>query len=227
MKCERILDSVDDFETGDRRREPRQVTIMRVARIVGAKHQELCLVRNISASGLQARVYRERQSGDAVDIEFKSGQVLQGTVIWTRNFIMGVRFHAPIDLENLLSSRWAGEAMLTPPRPVRLNVDSLAILRIGARRHAVRIRDISQGGAKLLLADLIERGPAVLTIPGLPHLEGTIRWHRSEFAGFAFNEPVAVGALANWVEERQSPGRRSCESGEAAVIGRLVAQAGS
>ncbi|MBV9883510.1 MAG: PilZ domain-containing protein [Sphingomonadaceae bacterium] len=227
MKCERIPDSVHGGGAGDRRREPRQVTIMRVARIVGPERQELCLVRNLSANGLQARVYRARHAGDVVDVEFKCGQILRGTVAWTRGFIIGVRFHAPADLEGLLESRWAGEAMFTPPRPVRVNVHVFGILRIGAHRHAVRVHDISQGGAKLALGELIERGPAVLTLPGLPHLQGTIRWQRNELAGIAFNEPVAVGLLANWIEERQSRGLRLCGSGQAPATDRPALRAGA
>jgi hypothetical protein len=190
----------------ERRRMPRQATVMRVATIHGPAGKELCLVRNISAAGLQARVYRHRRAGDVIDIEFKEGQVLRGTIVWARDYRIGVEFHGTANLEDLLTSRWSGEGLMTRPRPIRLEGNCPGILRAGSRLLGVRVRNVSQGGANVLVAEPVAERDAVLSLPGLPTLAGIIRWQSSEMAGMAFNEPLAVSVLARWIGDRQCVG---------------------
>src|SRR5690348_17568896 len=45
-----------------------------------------------------------------VHIEFKSGGLLSGRVVWARDWNLGVEFPDPIDVEAVLSSRWVIEA---------------------------------------------------------------------------------------------------------------------
>lgn len=190
----------------ERRRLPRQATVMRVATIHGPTGTELCIVRNISAAGLQARVYRRRQPGDVIDIEFKEGQVLRGTIVWARDYRIGVEFLGTANLEDLLTSRWSGEGMLARPRPIRLEVNRPGILRAESRLLPVRVRNVSQGGAKLQLTEPVPHRNVVLSLPELPVLDGVIKWQSDEMAGMAFNEPLAVSVLAGWIEDRQPAG---------------------
>lgn len=190
----------------ERRRLSRQATVMRVATIHGPAGKELCIVRNISAAGLQARVYRHRQPGDLIDIEFKEGQVLRGTIVWTRDYRIGVEFDATANLEDLLTSRWSGEGLITRTRPFRIEVNCPAILRAGSRLLTVRAKDVSQGGAKLLVTQPVAQRDVVLSLPELPPLEGVIRWESNGLAGMAFNESLAVSVLAGWIGDRQPAG---------------------
>lgn len=66
----------------DRRGEKRHVALLRVALLHVGDCKELCVVKNISASGLPARIYRKLASGDQVQLEFKSGELLSGSVVW-------------------------------------------------------------------------------------------------------------------------------------------------
>lgn len=204
MKLQRVS-HIPDSET-ERRGLTRQATVMRVATIRGPAGKELCIVRNISAGGLQARVYRHRKAGDVIDIEFKEGQVLRGTIVWARDYRIGVQFHAMADLEDLLTSRWSGEGAIPRPRPFRLEVDCPAILRAGSRLLSVRVKDLSQGGAKLLVQEPVTERNVLLSVPELPSLEGIIRWQSNKMAGMAFNEPLAVSMLAEWIGDRQPIG---------------------
>lgn len=62
----------------ERRGHARHITILRVALLHTADVKELCVVRNISAGGLSARVYRSFSIGETVQVEFRSDERLEG-----------------------------------------------------------------------------------------------------------------------------------------------------
>src|SRR3546814_6255601 len=69
--------------------EPRQsergvVTVRWVAKITSGKGQELCLIRNISAGGIMANIYSTHEVGEQIGIEIRSGQQLDGEIVWMR-----------------------------------------------------------------------------------------------------------------------------------------------
>ena len=66
----------------ERRAEKRHVALLRVALLHAGGTKELCVVKNLSASGLSARLYRDLPEGAQVQIEFRSGELLSGSVIW-------------------------------------------------------------------------------------------------------------------------------------------------
>lgn len=202
----------------DRRRGPRKLTLMRVGLIHAPEGMEFCMVKNISADGLMARVYRSYRPGEEARVELTSGHVLVGDVVWARGVDIGVQFRASIDVANVLSSRWGPDSQRRPRLP-RLELSCPAIARYGPRSCPVQLRNISQRGAKI-----IARGPVpalagiVLGLPDLPCIHGTVRWSRGDEAGLYFNESLPFAVLARWVDERRrlergsGPPRLSCQT---------------
>jgi hypothetical protein len=197
----------DDGEAADRRESLRHVAVMRVAKLHTAHGEELCLVRNISEGGLKARVWSDLGVGDTLTAEFKSGNHVPGTVVWQRADHIGMQFNEVGDVTAILG----GDEDPAPgfhPRAPRVHLEMPARVRIGARYYRVMLHDISQGGAKVRLAppDRWQEGepPAVLTLTGLPPIDGILRWHNPEVAGIAFNTPIPLDTLARWVASRHS-----------------------
>src|SRR4051795_9161035 len=62
----------------ERRRQVRQLALLRVALLHSGGVSDICVVRNVSPNGLSARVYRKFSPGDDVEIEFRSGELLTG-----------------------------------------------------------------------------------------------------------------------------------------------------
>ncbi|MDQ4088332.1 MAG: PilZ domain-containing protein, partial [Pseudomonadota bacterium] len=145
----------------ERRRDERQLTILRVGVLVVEGERELCLIRNISAGGLMAHVYREVRKDQRVTVELKSGQQIGGRVVWTAGRNAGIAFDAPIDVAELLANppRLANGWR---PRLPRVEVDRLATLRVGAGMCWVQVRDVSQGGVKLEVDRPLETGAEVV-----------------------------------------------------------------
>lgn len=187
----------------ERRRGPRQLTLMRVGLLHARDGAEFCLVRNLSAEGLMATVYRASAQGEDVRMELATGHVLAGHVVWAQGFDIGVKFVTSVDVDRVLSN-WSGSKSERRPRPPRLDISCSATARSGARLFAVRLGNISQRGAKILSSvPMPAAASIVLGLPGLPPIHATVRWSSGNEAGLCFNASLSFTALARWVEARR------------------------
>ncbi len=204
-ELERMLPAGDGAVV-ERRADVRHVAVMRVATLHTMHGEVLCLVRNISEGGLKARIWSRLDIGDPLTTEFKSGHHVRGRVVWQADDHVGIQFNETGNVGAILGGD-EDPAPGSHPRAPRVHVERLGRVRSGARYHSIMLRDISQGGAKVLLApeDRWERGEPsiVLTLAGLPPIEGRLRWHKEEVAGLTFNTPLPLDLLARWVAERR------------------------
>jgi hypothetical protein len=188
----------------ERRNQPRQIALLRVGLLHIGDAKELCVVRNISDGGLSVRVYRAVALGQRVRVELKSGELLEGFVLWARNRDVGICLRETVDVQSILAGRWVMEAGKRQRSP-RLEVTCRARLRLGSRFYTGVLCDISQGGAKIRL----QTGPcgvgeAVLTLPDLPPVQGMVRWVNESVIGVSFNERMPFEILAHWLDGRRS-----------------------
>jgi hypothetical protein len=168
-----------------------------------ASSRELCVVRNISPSGLSARAYRRLAKGEQVQIEFKSGEMLSGSVVWERDWDVGIAFPQPIDVEAVLASRWITETAKRRNLP-RIAIECDGRLRTGLQSFDVRLQDISQAGARLEMPEpKVTAGEVTLSLPDLPPVAGVIRWADGAELGISFNECIAFDRLARWIQARR------------------------
>jgi hypothetical protein len=185
---------------GERRRDQRYLTILRVGTLICHDRRELCLVRNISAGGLMAHVYSDYRSGDRVAVELKTNQQIEGAVSWTREANVGITFDAPIDVAELLNNPPVlGNGWL--PRLPRIEIDRMATVRAGADIHWVSAVDISQGGVKVETDRRLDEGAeVVVTFDHLRPIPGVVRWQKDSVAGISFNQLIPFTELAGWLK---------------------------
>src|SRR4051794_33644952 len=182
----------------ERRRQIRQLALLRVALLHSGGVSDICVVRNVSPNGLSARVYRKLSAGDEVEIEFRSGELLAGSVVWEEEYDIGVVFPRPIDVGQVLASRWSTQAEKRRSLP-RITVDCAGQLSNGLRSVDVTLRDISQAGANLeSQAQAPDLGKVQLSLPDLPPIAGVVRWTSGANLGVSFNQCLAFETLARW-----------------------------
>jgi hypothetical protein len=185
-------------ERPERRADVRQVTVCLVVKMRTANREELGLVRNISAGGLTAHLYSAVSVGAAATFEFASGCIVTGSVLWQRDSLVGIQFDERVDVRSILAR--GGDAAAREARAPRVELDIKARARLGAIYIGVSLINISQGGAKLRVADTVPEGQKlVLLVDGLPPLAGRVRWTRESDVGVAFYEAVPFDVLAQWI----------------------------
>ena len=185
----------------ERRNDQRHMTILRVGKMISNGVQELCLIRNISAGGLKARVYAAKSIGQEVSVELKCDQEIAGTVQWVSGTDVGIQFYERVDVDALLAS----ETVLTRgmrPRPPRVHLPTLAILRLRSELWGIGIQDISQGGAKIEIDQRLEIGDEVVIVIGdFRPLHALVRWVDGGIAGVEFKQMIPYSELAQWLSQ--------------------------
>lgn len=188
---------------GDRRRESRHMTILRVGTLIVDGARELCLIRNISAGGAMVHVYSKFRLGQRVAVELRAHQANEGTVTWLEDANIGIEFDEGIDVEEMLAQQSLLDNGWRPRLP-RVEVDCMATLRVGAIHHWVAARDISQGGVKVETDQSLEPGTdVVVTLDRFHALQGVVRWCANGQAGVSFNQVVPFRDLMDWLKREQ------------------------
>lgn len=185
----------------ERRREQRHITILRVGALIIDGERELCLVRNISAGGVMAHVYREIPVGTRVEIEIKNDEPLPGTVVWIEDTNVGIAFDEQIDVpEFLATSKILGDGRRA--RRPRVEIERPAKLRCGDQVVWGDIRNISQGGIRFdCEEDLPVDSDVVVTMQGFRPLAGVIRWRRDGWYGIGFIQVLPIQELCEWLRD--------------------------
>ena len=183
----------------ERRRSIRHPVVSQVAKIrFSSGREELCLLQDISAEGLQADVYVQLRAGDHVDIELRTAHSAGGRVAWTAGKAIGVAFDAPIPAAAMLAHCSFDESA-GKLRPPRLKVNMRGLLRLDARTSAVSISNISQAGLQITAPDPLRPGVAcAIVLPGLPARAATVCWWRDGGAGLMLDEPIDYAVFAAW-----------------------------
>jgi hypothetical protein len=185
-------------------REPRIVTTLLVGKLLcRGTVEHLCRVRNISTRGMMIETHHTPGYGNWVTVELRSGDRLQGSVVWSSEGRAGVEFAAPIDVDHILAqAKLAPEKLgANAPRAPRFEVTCPARISIFGRHIDVTLENISQSGARLRLP----RPPrpdteVILSVAGLPSRRCTTRWVNEDVAGFVFLEVIPYHDLAAWLE---------------------------
>lgn len=204
----------------ERRGQIRQVALLRVALLHAAGASDICVVKNLSPNGLSARVYRKLAAGEEVEVEFRSGELVAGSVVWADECEVGVVFPKGIDVNAVLASGSVVEASKRRALP-RISVQCPGQLSTGMRSMDIVLQDISQGGASLVVKrPMTSLGSVRLLLANLPPITGVVRWTSGEKVGISFNEKVPFEQLAQWIQaHREGLGLRAREHGPARTWG--------
>ena len=181
-------------------RAKRYLTLYRVGALTIGDRRELCLIRNVSAGGMQIRAYSGIPVGTKLSVELKQGQPVSGTAQWAENDTVGVSFEEPIDVESLISHRHDRPR----PRMPRIEIDCVATVRDGANVVRANVANISQGGVRLeSSSELPVGGEVVVTLSGLAPHAAVVRWKDQRSYGLVFNRVLSITQLVAWLQAQQ------------------------
>lgn len=184
----------------ERRDGERHLTLFRVGTIILDDRRELCLIKNVSAGGMLIRAYSRLECGTRLSIELKQGEMMPATVNWTQGGCAGIGFESPVDVVDLLASSMEGPK----PRMPRIEVCCIASVRQDGKVYGMRARDVSQGGIKADSDGDLKLGTdVVVTLPGLPPIQGVVRWRDAGSCGITFNRLLALSDLVAWLQNQR------------------------
>ena len=189
----------------------------------GGEEHEVELI-NLSAGGAMIRAAFAPRLWDMVELELGGEHRIECAVRWLRNGLVGLEFAHETQIDCDPEAR---AALLLdvinrsfPDSPVQLEKqeaeDSPAepgesehrldkrhpliwngVLHCGHRKHPVRLRNISTGGALVdVECDYVAGAEVLLDIGDAGNLAATVSWSRGGQAGLRFAKPFDLAALA-------------------------------
>lgn len=176
----------------DLRAAPRFSLLIRSAKLVYETGEYICVVRDVSASGVRLRHFHRLPDEPRVTLELATGETFVIERVWESDDHAGFRFVDPIDVH-----RFIAEAGPYPKRPLRLRLEFPAKLTTDTASFPATIRDLSREGARIDTDEKLAIGQKVkVEARGLPPLTAIVCWRRIPAYGLAFQQSFTFEELA-------------------------------
>lgn len=176
----------------DLRAAPRFTLLIRSAKLVADNCEYLCIIRDVSASGVRLRVFHAMPAQIQMTLELSSGERFLVERVWEREDHAGFRFSDPIDVH-----RFIAEASPYPKRALRLRMEFPAILTADKVSLPAQVHDFSRQGARIETNQLLAIGQQVkLQAKGLPEIIGNVCWRSTPAYGLVFQNTFTFEELA-------------------------------
>lgn len=209
---DKLSGKVEATGLAERRRSPRQATVLQVAKISSGHCEELCILRDISPDGLRAEIYCDLQAEDRVRFELRNGERIAGRVVWRDGASIGVAFDRKLPVLDALA-RPSLDASGRKVRAPRLKSDAEGTLRIDGDCHRMRVLDVSPGGARIVADAMPEPGTACeLRLDGDRFRKASVCWSRNGELGMTLLPPMGYTEFANWRRIIAPPDRSATPS---------------
>jgi hypothetical protein len=197
-------------DSADHRAAPRYALLLRTAKLIGPTGEYLCVVRDVSATGISVRTFHQLPDDTALTLELPTGDRYPLEKVWEKEGAAGFRFGAEVDVERLIEGKGR-----FPKRGVRLYLSHPATLSsLGGTFDAV-IHNLSQQGARVECHQRLAIDQKIrLECKGLPPIRAVVRWRENKEYGLAFDDTFQFGELARIAALLQGASRSEFVTGE-------------
>lgn len=196
--------AVADEQRADRRSSDRQKLVLRVGLLERDGRAIFCLVKNISSTGVQVKPYGRLCIGAAVSLRVGDEDAVAGSVVWSRDGLVGIEFSTALNPQALLrlAQKMVGRRRRAAPR---VNTDLRACIRTGGRRYSATLCDLSMLGARVRTSKPITfAGPIIFEVPGLPNMTAFLRWEDGLECGLSFEAPLPIQLITELLSENRA-----------------------
>jgi hypothetical protein len=196
----------------------RQTAVFQVAKLKTDRLEELCVLRDVSPSGLKAEVYYPLEIGESVRVTLRTEHAMVGRVVWVRDQLVGIDFDTQVPVLAMLAHCSVDER-IGGIRPPRIETLFTTRVRMDCRELELEVRNVSQQGMKVAVPEPVAPGtPCEVLLGALGWHWATVRWHRDCEVGIQLDHSLNYDDFARW---RQSLAGEIWRPGlpELAVVG--------
>lgn len=199
------LEPIPENPGADQRAAPRFTLLIRAAKLVSAQGEFVCVIRDVSETGVSVRLFHALPVGDDFALHMPAGAVYEITRVWQRDNEAGFTFVHPVEVAQLVN-----EASDYPKRGLRLGLCFPVTIRTLSAAHEVVVENLSQQGARITCDSLLAIDQSVrIMAPGLTatprELRAKVRWRRDRDYGLVFDDTFTLGEFARLAALLQAP----------------------
>ena len=194
-----LPESTAALSGAEQRTSARYTPLIRTAKITGPSGEFLCVVSDISSTGVSVRLFHALPRDASLNLVMPNGDTLPLSRVWEKEGRAGFRFVREVDLDGILGGRgqW-------PKRPIRLNLDMPARIAGLTGRFEATIRNISLQGAQIECAERLAIEQRLrLSNALLPEIVTKVRWRKGNIYGLVFDDTFQFADLARTVAVAQ------------------------
>ena len=182
----------------DRRVETRHTTLLQIAKLVGDHYEELCILRDVSATGLRAESYWPVREGEEIAIEFRTGRRVDGKAVWIDGKLLGMQFDMAVPVSALLDRSALDQSGHAVRKP-RLRTSFGARLRADGHELPIQVCNVSQAGLRIRADTVLKPdSPCEITLDALGRRLGQLRWYKDGEAGIMLANPLNYTEFGEW-----------------------------
>ncbi len=179
--------SVDELRSA-----PRFTLLIRSAKLVCETGEYLCIIRDVSATGVRLRIFHTLPPLQNFSLELSTGEQFELERVWEAKDHAGFRFADWIDVKNFIA-----EASPYPKRSLRLRLDFPATIEADGHSAQAQLRDLSREGARIeTTLPLAIRQKVKFTAKGMPAIFGNVCWRTTGAYGLVFQQVFTFEELA-------------------------------
>jgi hypothetical protein len=188
-----------DRDSDGQRGAQRFSLLIRTAKLVYPFGEFLCIVRDVSATGVRLRVFHPLPQHKQAEIELANGDRHPLEWVWEEDGHAGFRFPGEIDVHSFINeeNHWSR-------RPIRLKLTLPAVLTAEGGARVAWVLDLSQQGARIEYGQhLAVKQKVKLEAEGLPPLIANVAWRTSPHYGLVFQQTFTFEELAKLADRLQ------------------------
>lgn len=181
-----------EFDPAEQRRSPRYTSLIRAAKLVSGQGEFICVVRDVSATGISLRTFHGLPEAGQIALELQNGESYEISEVRRQGFEASYQFAAPIEVEQLIQESWN-----FPKRQLRLNITiPLNISTLAGTAEAVTV-NLSQQGARIE-CDAAFAIDQTLRVTGdaFSETRAKVRWRRDAEYGLVFDNTLSLREFA-------------------------------
>ncbi len=190
---ELAMASAAEQPADDRRQKGRVALVLRAIKLIAGSHEYLCILRDVSASGMKISLFHPVPKTDGMFVETGQGNRYPVEMVWNEKNLAGFRFPEKVNVGQLIEDT-SGPF---PKRQLRLHLALKARLVADGAVHNMTIHNISQQGACIECEKPLRNSELVkVETDGLPSIFAKVRWRNAPQYGLAFEQFFRLDELA-------------------------------
>ena len=185
----------------EQRAAPRFTALIRAAKLVSGQGEFVCVVRDVSSSGVRLRCFHDLPRDPAMALELQNGELIEIERVREEGAEASFRFAKEIPVERLVR-----ETGFYPRRQLRLNIAIPITLRTLAGPVAAVTQNISQQGCRAECAIPLALAQGVMVESShLPGIRAKVRWRQGGACGLVFDDTFSLRDFALHAARLQCP----------------------
>ncbi len=185
----------------ERRQAPRYTSLIRSAKLVSQKGEFVCVIRDVSETGISLRSFHDLPSDDRMELVLQNGLRYELDKVRMLEQGASFTFADTVDVQELIV-----ETGKFPKRQLRLSLTLPATALTLTQRFSGEIRNLSQQGALLECEAMFAlEQPLQIEASQLPKMRAKVRWRQENLYGLAFDNHFSLRDFAVLVAKLQCP----------------------